>query len=171
MNDADDNLIRNHCRTIQIISFAMLMGVALFLGVVAIVVIGNNNQPAPGGQGGALPILSMVAVVVLAIDVPLSFIIPRIMASNAVRQLATSPDSDTRALLAIRQSTVIISRALLEGVGLLGCIAFLVEMHWLALVAALVVIALMLLTFPTFRKTREWVDRQEKFLEEMRMRK
>jgi hypothetical protein len=171
MNDADDNLIRNHGRTVQIIAFAMLMAIVMFLGVATIVVMGNNNQPAMGGQGGTLPILSMVAVVVLVIDVPLSFIMPRIMASNSVRQLAMAPDSDTRALLGIRQSTVIISRALLEGVGFLGCIAFVVEMHWLALVPVLVVIALMLLTFPTFRKTREWVESQEKFLEEMRMRK
>ncbi len=165
MNAGDESLLHRRCRTMQIIAFVMVMGIVTLLVLGAFVTVGDNQ----GGRQGNLPIISLVAAGYLAIGIPLSFILPRVMAAKAIRQGFATPDFGRSGLLMVWQSTFLISRALLEGVGILGGVAFLVDGHWLGLAVAIVVVTLMLLTFPTQERIKEWVETRERALEEMRL--
>jgi ABC-type Co2+ transport system permease subunit len=157
----------------------MLAGLLGLVAVAAFVVM-NDNQPAPRGALGDLPIISLMAGGMLAFNLVLSFFLPNTIARNAVRQIASragtqadkkdrEPATHTAELIGIWQNTFIISRALLEGAGFFGGVAYLVEKHWLGLAVAVTAAAVMLLTFPTEDRIRSWVQNQEAVLDEMRL--
>jgi hypothetical protein len=166
MTDPDDLLPR--LRVMQIIAFALLLSLAILGGIVIYLVQVQNN-----GQGMQappdLPILSLVAVAVLVVDAFVSVIVPGMIIRNAVRQIAAgnwklpgSPaaglDTDAAKLLAIRQTTLIISLAFLNGPGFLGCIAYLLEAQPFVLAVIGVSFGLMLVQFPTEPRLRSWLE-------------
>ena len=131
-------------RTMQIIAGSLLVGVTAFLGIVLYIVLVQNH-----GHGAApppdVPMISWMAVAMLSITAPLAFIIPRILTRSALRRIvagtwqmpggvppavyATEGDK----LMAVRQTTLIVGLALLEGPAFFGCLAYLLEGQPLAL--------------------------------------
>src|SRR5262245_42328994 len=115
--EEEDLYYRIRCRVIKIIASAMLAGLLIFIGLAAIVVM-NDRQPPPAGAFGDLPILALMGCVLLAVNLPLSFILPRVMARNGMRQLASradkKPQNFTGELINVWQTAFIVSRALLE---------------------------------------------------------
>jgi hypothetical protein len=173
MNTDDEDLTyRTRTRVIQIIAGAILAGLLMFIAIVAIMVM-NDNQPGRANAFGDLPLLSLMGCGLLAVNLPLSVIVPSAMAKNGVRQLAArtgeNPQTFTGELINVWQTSFIVSRALLEGAGFLGALAYMVEKHWLGLAVALAVALIMLVTFPTEGRIRAWVERQQAALDEMRL--
>jgi hypothetical protein len=169
MNATDDDLTyRTRTRVIQIIAGAILAGLLMFIAIVAFLV-----QPGRPNAFGDLPLLSLMGCAMLAVNLPLSVIVPSVMAKNGVRQLAARADQNiqtfTGELINVWQASFIVSRALLEGAGFLGALAYMVERHWLGLAVALAVALIMLVTFPTEGRIRSWVERQQATLDEMRL--
>jgi hypothetical protein len=179
MDISDDNLIRKSCSTMQIISGTLVMGLVTLLGLAVFF-----NFQGGAGPVADMPLISILAVALLAINVPLAFLVPGMMERNALGQIAAgtfgtntlveegqllAQGSDTRKLLAVKQTTVIVSRALFESAGFFGGIAYLVEKNWLGLAAALAALVLMLLTFPTEGRLRDWLENRKSALEEMRL--
>jgi len=131
---------------------------------------------------GPLPIQAIVAVAMLVICGSLAFVIPSIQTHSALQRIAADswqipPGTDPKAfatddakLLAVRQVTLLIGLALLEGVAFMGCIAYLLEGQTLALGVIGVAVALMLCKFPTENRVRAWLERQIEALEELRTR-
>ena len=83
-------------------------------------------------------------------------------------QAASAFPTDTAKLLAERQRSMIIAMALLEGVGFLGGIAYMLEASLLALGVAFVAILFLALNFPTEGRVRFWLDQQLDALSNLR---
>src|SRR5262245_4477759 len=109
-----DPLPPQRLRVMQIIAFSLIFGVLIVLGIALF--IGLNEGRAP--QAG-LPIVSLMAVVMMVLNTPMAFLVPRIAAQNRLRELARqampSPADLRLAMIDLRQTTLIISLALLEG--------------------------------------------------------
>jgi hypothetical protein len=73
---------------------------------------------------------------------------------------AAAYGTDNSKLLAVRQTTLLVSLALLEGVAFSGCIAYLLEAQPLVLGVVLVAVLLLLAYFPTEGRVRSWLERQ-----------
>lgn len=166
-------------RTMQIIA-AVLTGAVLTLAAVALYLVDTNGPMAPAPAPGTWPILSVTALVLLATCVPLSIVISNLMLRGMVQRIAAAkrtatgnryPDpaaSDEVSLLVVRQMTMIISFALLEGAGTMAGIAYLLEAQSFALTTIVVTVLFMLFQFPTQGRTREWLERHVVLVEELR---
>src|SRR5438270_12638706 len=119
MSSPDDVRLYPRLRVMQIIAGALLLGVVLFLAIVLVIVSGRPQGPAAAPAGG-LPLVSVVAVVLLAVEAPLAFLVPGLQTRNALRQIASGTwrlppgasaaelSTDTAKLLAVRQTTMLI---------------------------------------------------------------
>jgi hypothetical protein len=177
--DIEEALTPLRLRVMQIIAGALLMGVLVFLGIVLFMVLVQNR-----GQGmappGPLPLVSLVALAMLAFSVPLAFVLTRNLTHVALRQIVAgtwqvprgaNPSHFATAgakLMAVRQTTMLIGLAMLEGTAFCGCIAYLLEAQALALGVVGVAVCLMLVKFPTENRVRAWLERQADVLAEMR---
>jgi hypothetical protein len=175
----DEILTPGHLRTMQIIAGSLLAGLIAFLGIaVYIVQLQNHGQGMGAAPGSSL--VSLTAVAMLGICAPLAFVLPRTQTRLALRRILAgtwkapqgfSPTlwtTDGAKLLVVCQTTMIMGWALLEGPGFLGCIAYLFEAQALALGVIGVAIVLILWTFPTEGRVRNWLRRQVDVLSELR---
>ena len=108
----------------------------------------------------------------LVVEAPLAFIVRRLHTRTALRQIASGAwplppgadaaafASDTAKLLAVRQTTMLISWAMVEGAAFFGCIAYLLEAQPFTLAVVGVAVLLMLVDFPTERGVSAWLERQ-----------
>jgi hypothetical protein len=170
MSDADENLLRSRLRIMQLIAGSLLAGVLALLAVVLYVVLVRNEGKGANPPPDRPPV-SLVAVLAVAVTAPLALVLPGIRTRAAVREIAAGTwrapaDSlrtfagDADKLLHVRQTTMIIALALLEGAAFLGCIAYLNEAQPFALAAVAVPLLLMLATFPTEGRMRDWLQLQ-----------
>jgi hypothetical protein len=162
-------------RVMQIIALALLFGVLTLCGV-SLAVVQVNGPLAPPPEG-APRVITMVAMALFAIDVPLSFFVPAALLRGAIQRIAaTTPHGtdaeqsarDEAALLGMRQVTLIIGNALLEAVAMLGSIAYLLEGQGFVLLAVVIPVLLMLWRFPTVEGTRYWLERYAGLMAELR---
>lgn len=169
----EDTLLRQRLRVMQLIAAALIGGVLFFLGIV---LFQRGAQPPAGGVG----VISLVAVFLLATNAPLAQVLPGILTRSALQRIAAgtwqSPpgaapgnhDSDAAKLLTVRQTATIVSLALVEAVGFLGCIAYLLEGEAVALAVVGVALLLMVMNFPTEGGLRAWLQAQEDQLAALR---
>jgi hypothetical protein len=167
----DDPLPAAKLRTMQILAAALLMGVMIFLFVVLYMVL-VQNQGQPLGPPQDLPIVSLIAAVILVLNAPLVFVMPQILTQSSVKQIAAgtwkapqgvsgaSFNTDADKLLAVKQRTLLISLALIEGAAFCALIGFLLEGQYLALGVVGLAVVLMLALFPTEGRVRSWLDQQ-----------
>jgi hypothetical protein len=180
MIDSDELVPPGRLRTMQIIAGALLMGVAIFLGIVLTIV-----QVQRGGQGlgppQSQPILSLMALGTLAFMAVTSVVLPNNMVRQGLRRIArgefqppsaaaASPTADAEQILGLRQVTLIVSLALIEGPAFLGCIAYLLEGRLYVLGVVGLALALMLIRFPTEGSVRAWMRQQLDWLEQARQK-
>jgi hypothetical protein len=170
MTDPGD-LLPQRLRLIQIIAAAMLSGVATLLAIALYLVWAQNQGRGMAPPQGS-PMVSYIAVAVLITNAPLAVVLPGMQTRNSLRRIAsgtwqvppggdpTGFTTDTAKLLVVRQTTLIIALALLEGAAFLGGIAYLLEAQPLALVVVAVATALMLAQFPTESRVRAWLEQQ-----------
>lgn len=166
-----------YLRTMQIIGGALIAGVSSFFALVLFLRFGQAHPP--GAAQAALPMVTFVFCVFWLAAVTMSFIVPRVMTRQAVRQILTGTwsapqgqplptDTVIAKLLIVRQTTLIVGLALLEGAGFFGCIAFLLEGNPVALALLLTLLALMVLRFPTEQRIRTWLESQAAAIVELR---
>jgi hypothetical protein len=178
MDDTDDIVPKRNLLVMQIIAGALLFGVAAFLAVALIVVYFRIGPGA--AQANNLPIISIAALVVVAMELPLSFIVPGMQTRSALQKIAAGTwrpppgadgadlGTDASKILLLRQTTLITSLAILEGAAFFGCIAYLVEARPFVLSIVLLAVWLMLVNFPTQRRVHNWIDRQAEQLAQLR---
>ena len=189
MNEATDERrdelrFKNQLRTMQIIAIAMLLGVCVFSTIVVFQVSTRQNDPAKPAVQGELP-LSYLAAGALAVLGPLAFLLPGVIERSALKKIAvgtwTPPqarrgrtlppgyfDSEESKLLFVRQTSLIIGMAMLEGTGFFGCMAYMVSGQPLALGVIGGAIFLMLCKFPTAGRLRNWLELQAARLTDLR---
>jgi hypothetical protein len=163
----------------QIVAGAILLGIATFFAIILFIVPGQRN-----GQGVAAPLgpplMSILLVALLSVNVPLAFLIPGMQIRAALKRIATGTwrpptpanpsaySTDAAKLLAVRQTAMIINLAFLEGTAFFGCIAYLLEGQTFVLAVVVLVMALMVLIFPTQSRIRVWLEQQTDRLAELR---
>lgn len=185
--EPDQVVTPGRVRTMQIIAGALLIGVVGFLGFVLYYVhVANKGKPMTAPPN--LPIVSLVAVAMFCTNAPLSFVVPSIQIRSALRQIlqgkwsavgsevdpavrtkiammyATAGDK----LMLLRQTTMIVGMALLEGSAFMGCLSYLLEGQPFVLAVVGADVFFMLCKFPTEGRVRAWLDRQAAVLDNMR---
>ncbi len=174
-----DLLLPARLRASQIITAAMILGVVIFLGVALFIVqVQRGGQPLQGG--GNLPVVSLIAAWFLVQDALLAGLIPGMMKRNALRRIAAGTwqvppggqasdyADDVGKLMAVRQTTLIITLALFEGAAMLGIMAYMLEGELLTLGVPLVALGVMLANFPTQDRLRLWLQEQEDRVADLR---
>jgi hypothetical protein len=175
-------------RTCQIIVAALVMGVVSFLVVVLLFVpksmmlapvlaeAGPAGAAAPAPPPAGLPIISYIALAMAVSVLVLSFVVPKLIVSNARSQIAkgTAPktgkaeEAEAAEFLPVYQTQLIIGAALLEGGAFFAAIAYMLERSPLALVAAGVLLGLLVTRFPTTERVRAWIEKQLELLQQQR---
>jgi hypothetical protein len=179
--DPDRDLSPPRLRTMQIIAAALLMGLSSFFGIVLFLVHGQNSRG--GAPPPDLPIVSIMAAAMLTACAALAFILPAVIGRAALKRIASGtwqpPPRQSQAdfptagakLVVVRQTTLIIGLALLEGPGFFGCMAYLIEGMPYALAIPGVTAALMLWKFPTRSRVSSWLGQQAEALADLRREK
>jgi hypothetical protein len=177
MSEPDDLLPPQRLRTMQIIAGAMVMGVVIFLAL-AVFLVQTNGQgkaPPPG-----LPLVSIIAAGFFILAASLAYFIPATQTRVLLRKIASGAwqpppgpepsDSTTDAatLLSVRQTTLILTLAPLEGAAFFCGIAYLLEAQAFVLGVAIVALVLMLLNFPTANRIGTWLEQQSNRLADLR---
>jgi hypothetical protein len=172
MIEPDSPLPKAQLRVMQIIASSILFSslVVLCIFVLLGARVGNAQNPPN------IPVLSIVAVVLFAIQAPLAYIVPAALSRTAIRRLAALDASQARVdvaldvvmLMNVRLTTLIVGLAMLEGATLVGCIAFLVERTAYGLETAVVAMLLQLSLYPTEHRVQAWIDEQLSRLEALR---
>jgi hypothetical protein len=188
---------KQRLRIMQIIAGSLLLAVVIFSAIVLLLVqvLGNGQGFAPAAQP---PILSYVALAMFVIEAPIAFLVPPILVRSALRKIVAGtwqPAQTSRSgsfvgaittsrtergegnvaslpeetkLFIVRQSTMIIGMAMLEGVAFTGCMAYMMEATNLSLAIIGLTLVLQLCKFPTANTVRSWIERQQEAMAELR---
>jgi hypothetical protein len=171
MSTGLDEIPQERLLVMQIIAAALMIGVITFLGVALFMVYGQRNGQGLGPPND-LPIVSLVAIAMFVINTPLAFFLPNQLAKPALRQIAAVPEKereyDISKLLGVRQATMLVGLALLEGTAFCACIGFLLDADVGSLIVVGLSLLLMLALFPTRNRVRNWLDKQAMALQDMR---
>lgn len=145
--------LRPRAMTLQIICGALTMGVVVATSLLFLVL----GKPL---NADLLP-LPMIGVAAAAMAASMAFFLPVKVRSQAVKGLAAEkakPEDLPVRLFASYQTSKIIGYALLEGPAFLNAIGFLLEASLLCLGAVVVIVALMLMGFPTTGRTMNRIE-------------
>ncbi len=190
MSQAPSNSIDQITRTTQIIMGALISGVTIFLVIVVVLVHvvglgapagaapGQGAGPNPAAAAPSIPILTYMAAGMGVLLLPLSFILPGLVATQSLRAAASAgPDGSSsptknNAIMpgaasgpaAAFQTSAIIGGALIEAPAFLAGVAYLIEQNPIALGVMLVLLAAMIVRFPTRDRVERWIAQQEEKL-------
>ena len=161
----------------QIIAGAMIMGVLALLAIVLFLVHTNGQGKAPPAD---LPLILIIAAGFFIMAAALAYFIPAAQTRVLLRKIVSGTwqvpsgedpsnyKTDAAKLLTVRQTTLLLTLALLEGAGFFCCIAYLLEAQTFLLGVILLAIVLLLLQFPTANRVRAWLEQQSERLAELR---
>lgn len=154
-------------RVMQIIAATLPAGV-IAMAAVLLFIVYSQATAGPIAQQ-QIPIVSLVAAVFFAVAGVMSFVVPGFLTQANLRQIAArTGDGDVIDLLNLRQTTLIVGMALLEGASFFGLIAFLVERQPLALIIPGLGLLAMFARFPTANSVREWMETNGRRVLELR---
>lgn len=145
-------------RVMQIIAVALMMGVLMFFGVVLV-----STQGDIFGQGNP-GIMTMIAAGFAGLMIINHLVIPALITKTQLNKLkseAPGPkdsDSTNDSLLAIYRIQLIVTLALLEGAAFFNLISVMIEHHVISLIAAIALLGLMAVRFPSRTKVSWWVQ-------------
>lgn len=179
MNTMDQALFEVTVRRLVMLASALIAAPVALLVVAIILVFAFYNGQGLAPPSG-LPVVSLLAIGLLVLDAPLAFLLPNLQTQSALRQLAAGDPvvlpgvqsgPDVPRLLALRQTTLLVSLGILAGSAILSGVAFLLEGQvWVLLVAA-VALLLMAVQFPTAGRVRGWLEQKRVQLEDLRGRR
>ncbi len=182
----ESEAVGGYLKTLQIIVGALVFGLVMFLGIVLLLHFQQGPFQRPQAGVESLPVISVVAFVIAAIQVPLAFVIPGVVAESQCKKIAdgtwnpmensNAPPldpkmmTDVTKLLFVNQTRTIIGAALLEGAGFLALIAYMIEGERYVLGLALFLIGGVASRFPTRTGLENWIDDRLGRIEELRHR-
>jgi hypothetical protein len=169
-----DTRLTVYLRTMRIIVLALAMGVLAFLVVAVVIRQQRTDQPVPDP-----PIITLTALGYAGLQLILQAVIPGLVANRLRRQIAAgtwprpevgpAPADDTGRLCALYQTRLLIGAALAEGAAFFLLIAYLLEGQLVSLAGAAVMLALVLVRFPTRPGLEGWLSDQQEQLRQERM--
>jgi hypothetical protein len=137
-------------QTVQIIVAALISGTLIF-AVIAIFT----------AQPGNLDLVAYLAVGFSAVELAISFVVPKIVTRKAMQELPSeNGEIPAMALFGVYQTQAIIHGALLEGPAFFCCIAYMNTQLWWTLATALGLMAILAILFPTRGRFDDWVREQ-----------
>lgn len=145
MHDRHHNLTQQ-VRVMQIIAFAMAMGILTFALVLLLVI-------RPEANAGD-PLLAYVGLLFGGICIPVAWIVPELVA----RSMPSTAESF--------QVKLIIGMALLEGAAFLNLIMYMITGSNLSIAMAGLLLFLLLARFPTTNGVQSWIERHEQLQED-----
>ena len=169
---SSEEFARGVIRTLQIIVFALAMGVIIFAGVTIL----NRFQQPPGPDAmiaymaaGFAPLMLVARAIVGSSTVSRS----RKQIAAGIRPVGPPPPgvqmpanlTDGDQFLFVFQQKTIIESALVEGAAFFNLIAFTTVGQWWSLAVACVLLAVLLVPFPTYERIENWVRYQLELLE------
>jgi hypothetical protein len=175
MNTPEEDTRLTVClRVTRIIISALVIGVVV-CGVVFVAMRQQQNQPA-----AADPFITYIALGFAAFQVMLQAVVPGLMTTGLRRQIAAGkwppanpgrpvPPDDLGKLCGLFQTRLIVGAALVEGAAFFLLIAYFLEGSELALAGAGVMLALLLVRFPTRPGLESWLSDQHELLRQDRM--
>jgi hypothetical protein len=190
---SDQDAIRTVTLQGQIIVGALIAGVSIFLVIATVVNLGLEpgvGPAAPVGVGAgaepahSVPFLTYMALVFGAACLPMSLIVPRLVAKqqrlamaggkslagqSPASTTAQRPDAVPTAPIGLPSAylnQLIVGAAMHEGVAFFAGVAYLVEKNPIALAVALVLIAGLIARFPTASRVERWIEQQQEKLRE-----
>jgi len=139
-------------RTSQIVVSALIGGVVIF----AAVAIALTWQKPPGE-----PFMAYFSAVFAVPVVIFGFVFAKVMLPTIRKSLPPEIAADKiRALYAEYQGAVLLRNASLEGAAFLNVIAYLTTALWWSLAVVAVLVAVMIVGFPTSSRFDDWVRRR-----------
>lgn len=185
MNHSTDRRSR-YLGTLRIIALALILGATFFLLLAVYLVSTQGGLAVQDRHGDELPMLTLIAVGVLVLEVPLAFVLPGILERKSLASVAASPReehvvpvagygkkekvSDEEFLLLGYQTSRIARMALFEGASLLGSMAYLVEARPLGLAVGAAALLLLCSSFPTEGRVSNWLEQKRREVEQLRAR-
>ena len=137
-------------QVVQIIAGALILGPLFFAGIAYV----TSQGKLPGD-----PLLAYMAVGFSLFALVASTAVPAVVGSQKLRQFESlGSNISVMDLFGVMQTRVILRSAILEGAAFFCCIAYMVTALWWALVAALALIAVMAIFFPTRGRFDDWVS-------------
>lgn len=161
--------IKSLLRPMQIIVFALFMGLMTFLVVIVAMRLGTP----PDGQAGPPrePFLSYIAIIAAFVAPVAAVFVPRLVAASMRQAIVDGkPMTDmgmphaseelrqVHPLVAMYQTTLIIGCGILEGAAFFNAVVFMLERQQMNLIAAAVLAVLILVQFPTGGRLVSWVE-------------
>lgn len=164
MNEsAQETTLETRVRSMQIIAFSLMAGVAFFAAVAVFLQNGDGGEQLENTPVATF--LTYPAVFLAAAAVVARLMIPRLVVSQRLAGLG-KPETPVHeagqrvTLLEIYQTRMIVEMALLEGAAFFALVAFIVEGRWAAFAAAAALWVIMVLSFPTRSTVEQWVTDQ-----------
>jgi hypothetical protein len=203
---SDQDVIDRVTRQCQIIVGALITGVVFFLGIATVIDMPSNAAARPGAgeksaEGPGQPadarlnarpasdgtdfrvLLTWIAVAFAVMSLPMSFVVPGLIAQQNRRAIAagTWPPASQRAatdrligpkesqtstgqLAMVYQTQLIIASALNEGPAFFAGIVYLIGKDMIALGVGVLLIAVLASKFPTRDGVARWIDEQQEKL-------
>lgn len=162
---ASDDLIAPRLRTMQIIAAALMAGVVMFLGIVAVLVLSGRRVAV----ANPIPVMSILPFVMLAGCLIAMVVVGRSMQLAGLQRIAhVDAESDLTQLLGLKQTILIVTLALFEGPAFFGCIALLLEQQLYVIAVPVVSLVGMALNFPTDIAVRNWLETNARRVLELR---
>jgi hypothetical protein len=149
--------------TMRIIAGALVAGSVTFL-LVALYIVQTSGPTGGQRPPDAPPILTWMALGLLAVETVVSFVIPPMIERATLARLSAAPPTgqgpadETAILLGTYQTRMIVTMALFEGASFFASIAYLVEGRPLALAVSAAAIAGLLMQFPTEWRLTQWLS-------------
>ncbi len=143
-------------RSIQIITLALLQGVVIF----GIIVLFINKAVVDGKPG----ILTWIAVGFSCLMIMNHIMIPQLISKAMLDRISTADlrgQSDLEGferVFGIFRAQHIVACALLEGAAFFCFVTYMVEKNWMPLGAAVVLMIMIAIRFPTAAKVQFWVE-------------
>ena len=175
MNTEQQEHIGRATVTMQIIVFALVMGVLVFAGIVIFL-----QKPGEGvdGEAGVNTIAAACAALVALVA---TVIVPRILRHSMRQAIAEGRPlgsnipapvmtelGDVGQLAAVYQTTLIVGAAILESAAFYNLIAYQLEHQTINLVGAAILLTALIFKFPTRSAIENWVTGELKLIEELR---
>lgn len=137
----------------------MIIQLALMFGLISFAVVALVVRP-PQMQAEAPGILAYLAAGMFVLSLVLRSVLPGVASVKLVEQAMEKQPEDVRAaVVPAFMSKTIIGAAILEGAGFFNLVAYIVDEHWLSLVAAGLVLVVLAITIPSQAQFEEWADR------------
>jgi hypothetical protein len=173
LNAEQERFLRAMLTNMRIISAALISGVIVFLVVVLFVIKGDRQ---PGS-----PLLTYIGLAFGALALVFAFIVPGLIGSSIRQALIDGKRVDLPAqfkanpevgivgnLLFLFQTRLIIGYAILEGAAFFNLVAYMIERQDVSLAIVGLLLAAMLVKFPTRGKIEGWLANEIRSIDELR---